>query len=255
MLYIWPYFAFFSFPLLYPYVLNCLAPQTSLPRYLRSGSTAEKLPHLAIVAIVLGIIVAIVHNNTLVHPFTLADNRHYIFYIFRILLRHPLVKYLATPIYLICGWSAITAVGGLPNTEPLPERDSISYDKNGFQILPGLPKPEEGNRVSFVVVWLIATTLSLITAPLVEPRYFIVPWIIWRLHITTPRPHEGLHGPPTQSNSWLDKIKAIAYKEHDHRLWLETFWFLAVNFVTGYVFLNWGFEWPQEPGRVQRFMW
>jgi hypothetical protein len=25
--------------------------------------------------------------------------------------------------------------------------------------------------------------------------------------------------------------------------------------VTGYVFLYKGFEWPQEPGKVQRFMW
>ena len=41
----------------------------------------------------------------------------------------------------------------------------------------------------------------------------------------------------------------------DHRLWLETFWFLLINAVTGYMFLYKGFTWPQEPGRIQRFMW
>ena len=42
---------------------------------------------------------------------------------------------------------------------------------------------------------------------------------------------------------------------YDHRLWLETAWFLCINMVIGHVFLYRGFEWPQEPGLVQRFMW
>ena len=53
----------------------------------------------------------------------------------------------------------------------------------------------------------------------------------------------------------FEAVKAFLYKRHDHRLWLETMWFLTVNLGTGYVFLYWGFTWPQEPGKVQRFMW
>ncbi len=37
--------------------------------------------------------------------------------------------------------------------------------------------------------------------------------------------------------------------------WLEVVWYLLVNLVTCYAFLYRGFEWPQEPGNVQRFMW
>jgi alpha-1,2-glucosyltransferase len=36
---------------------------------------------------------------------------------------------------------------------------------------------------------------------------------------------------------------------------VETAWFLIINLITGYVFLYKGFEWPQEPGKTQRFMW
>ena len=38
-------------------------------------------------------------------------------------------------------------------------------------------------------------------------------------------------------------------------LWLETAWFMLVNVATGYVFLYRDFSWPQEPGKVQRFLW
>lgn len=44
-------------------------------------------------------------------------------------------------------------------------------------------------------------------------------------------------------------------RSYDHRLWLETAWFLVINIAVGYMFLYKGFEWPQEPGTVQRFMW
>ena len=87
-----------------------------------------------------------------------------------------------------------------------------------------------GNIVPLVLSWQLATTLSLATAPLVEPRYFILPWIFWRMQI-------------------------IAPMQERRMLWAETAWFLSINAWTGYMFLFRGFEWPQEPGKVQRFMW
>ena len=63
-----------------------------------------------------------VYFNTVVHPFLLADNRHYTFYVVRILmLRHWSVKYLAIPIYLLCGWLVIFALGGTAK----PRRGSV----------------------------------------------------------------------------------------------------------------------------------
>lgn len=245
MLYIWPYFTFFSFPLLYPYLLQSVVPQESLPTMLRSGSTRHMLPRIALAIPLLAIMLVIVHYNTIIHPFTLADNRHYMFYVFRILLRHPFIKYLAAPIYLICAWACLTA---LSQNQP-----TISTSKGG------LPS---GNRVSFVLVWLLATSLSLITAPLVEPRYLIVPWLMWRVHLessragSTPRTSSKPEYPESKDGTvWLSTVKDFIKHRLDHRLWLETIWFLIVNALTGYIFLYWGFEWPQEKGNVQRFMW
>ena len=76
--------------------------------------------------------------------------------------------------------------------------------------------------------------------------------------MASPRPEEesvSAKRPDTVAKSRFEASKAVLYEQHDHRLWLETVWFLALNLITGYIFLYWGFEWPQEPGKVQRFMW
>jgi alpha-1,2-glucosyltransferase len=185
----------------------------------------------------------IVYYNTLVHPFTLADNRHYTFYVFRILLRHPAIKYLAVPIYFLCAWAAIAALGGPQNAAASTSPSESRKGKSGVDIAQSSSQPTaSGNRASFLLVWLLATTASLITTPLVEPRYFIVPWLMWRLHIAPLR--KDTTAPRRESD-----------RPYEYRLWLETGWFLLINAVTGYIFLTWGFEWPQEPGKVQRFMW
>lgn len=176
----------------------------------------------------------IVHYNTIVHPFTLADNRHYVFYVFRILLRHPAIRYLATPAYVVLANFAIQALG---STKPFQKTDP----KAGRQIAKS--GSVGGNSASFVIIWLVTTALSLVTAPLVEPRYCIIPWIMWRLHI--PRSAETM-----KKSGLLDMLQ-----NDETRLLLETIWFCSINAVTGYIFLYWGFEWPQEKGKVQRFMW
>lgn len=295
MLYIWPYFMFFSFPILYSSILNAVINQKLIPAALRSGSTKHQLPSLIVAIPTMGIMLAIVHYNTIVHPFSLADNRHYMFYVFRLLLRHPYIKYLAVPIYFICAWAVLTSLGGLPNQQHRHDAEAKVNDEkqespsvkakvdnqkenrskanakaktklNGGrqQVLlstaPSSPPPlEAGTRASFLLVWLLATTLSLVTAPLVEPRYFIVPWLIWRMHVVGPRPVEDEGEPEHAHTTYLNTVKQflkmIFLANHDNRLWLETAWFVLINAVTGYIFLYWVFEWPQEPGVVQRFMW
>lgn len=265
MLYIWPYFTFFSLPLLYPYILNGTVPSKIVPRFLRSRSIKHQFPRVVVAVPIITTMLMTVHYNTIVHPFTLADNRHYMFYVFRLLLRHPFIRYASVPVYTLCAWAAITALGGLPDGQkssqtPAPTRTEIKHNLR-FKLPPPSTTVASGNRVSFVLVWLLATSLSLITAPLVEPRYFIIPWLIWRLHI----PRSGLKSlnsatearkqPDTQFSRFTNVVRSLLYEKHDHRLWLETAWFLAINWATGYIFLHWGFEWPQEPGTVQRFIW
>ncbi|KAI9796115.1 MAG: glucosyltransferase [Candelina submexicana] len=232
ILYIWPYILFFSFPILYPYLFNALLPQHWMPPYLRHGSLSNRLPRLIITIPALGLILAATYFNTIIHPFTLADNRHYVFYVFRILLRHPAIKYLVAPVYYLCAWGAVTALGGI-SSDPRPlvsqsQSSETGSIKNKQEHMDSSP---EANRTSFVIIWLSTTSLSLITAPLVEPRYFIIPWVIWRI------------------NQPMQLQKASC-----HQLWLETAWFIIVNLVTGYIFLYWGYQWAQEPGKVQRFM-
>ena len=305
MIYIWPYFAFFSWPLLY---YQCL------PETIRPFSFPARYPRKTIACITMAVMLVIVRYNTIVHPFTLADNRHYIFYIFRILLRHPLIKYLAVPIYFGCAWVTLAPLGGLPpvrhaiqrrpsNTktqlpreEPRPSltQPDISPTKranaqkstlsstssrastsaktetplqtNNAPLPPKKQRKQKqqvvevvGRRASFTLIWFLATALSIVTTPLVEPRYLIVPWLFWRLHMAVPRLEEDCAPPAERLNTVRGKVsealKAALYERHDHRLWLETVWFLAVNLATGYIFLCWGFSWPQEPGKVQRFMW
>lgn len=252
---------FFSFPLLYSYILNALIPQRYIPSPMRTGSTRHQLPRLVVAVPIMAIMLLVVHFNTIVHPFTLADNRHYMFYIFRLLFRHPSIKYLVVPIYFICAWAAITGLGGLPNvqTPKKPEaRIRQKMVRSGAAPRMGYwAAVDRGHHISTAVLWLGATSLSLVTAPLVEPRYFIVPWLIWRLHMPSPLPTGDLGWRKwvKKSRSCTARLKAIFYAKHDHRLWLECAWFIFVNWAVCYTFLYKGFEWPQEKGKVQRFMW
>ncbi|KFY62572.1 hypothetical protein V496_04512 [Pseudogymnoascus sp. VKM F-4515 (FW-2607)] len=231
MLYLWPFIAFFSFPLFVPTIVSAFFSPT-LPR----ASTLT----WAILAIALSL--GIVHFNTLIHPFTLADNRHYMFYVFRYtILRHPLIKYALAPIYVLCGWFVLHALckhqpisfGATTSSQETLRRGKLS--RSAVRDGGGKRAPE--TKTSFALIWLLTTALSLITAPLVEPRYFILPWMLWRLHVQPT--HGSLAGLSVEST----------------RLWGETLWFLAVNVGTCAVFLGKEFEWASEPGNVQRFMW
>ncbi|KAL4807085.1 phospholipase D/nuclease [Aspergillus unguis] len=271
MLYLWPYFLFFSWPLLLAPMANIVLPKYMLPRFLDQGLPASRrqLPNLLTALIVVPIMLAVVHFNTIVHPFTLADNRHYVFYVFRILLNsHPYTRYAATAVYFIAAWMIISAMGYSPivspptlgvrsnppagptvapspsaSTKPASKSQSKPTRKQkeptqpepGFQavspeVLADLKEhirrrqrlEHVPSRVSFVLVWLVATALSLITAPLVEPRYLIIPWVMWRLHL--PRSPTPVAYRDASDEKDLEARVAINFP-----LFLETAWFLLVN--------------------------
>ncbi|KAJ4319609.1 glucosyltransferase [Neodidymelliopsis sp. IMI 364377] len=238
MLYIWPYIALFSAPILLGPLIQCFAPL--LPPHI-SNNLGVRSPHHFVypqpleTIFFLSVGLAAVHYNTIIHPYTLADNRHYVFYVFRILLRYPILKYLAVPVYYICAWLSTRSLA-YPAVDPAKLTTAIHP-----KLDPKLP----GNRrsptqISFVIIWLVTTALSVVTAPLVEPRYFIIPWIIWRLHI----PHA-----PT-----LFTFRGRTYSP-DLRVVFETVWVLVINAAVHYLFLHRTFTWPSEPGNVQRFLW
>jgi alpha-1,2-glucosyltransferase len=247
MLYIWPLFSFFSAPLFIPQALRLLesiqmsttfksASKSAKPVEKSQTDPPTKVNHFGILlsaCVLAGSIVAaalIIRYNTIVHPFTLADNRHYMFYVFRYsIMRGRTIRLLLAPVYVGC---AILVWTSLYQLKPHEVSATASSQPN-----------TSSTRVftSEVIILLVTTTLSLMTAPLVEPRYFILPWIFWRLSV----PRRTNNGP----------------KGVDWTLALETGWFLVVNIVLMYIFLARPFVWKIEDGRtldggnVQRFMW
>ncbi|OAP59964.1 hypothetical protein AYL99_04966 [Fonsecaea erecta] len=246
MLYIWPAIVFFSWPVLLPLFSDLQRLRQRLPRVTTSLSF-------------LLLMLAVVRFNTIIHPFTLADNRHYTFYVFAILRKHWLIRYAAVPVYYLCACMALGSLGGATDTTRSPSKSA--------RILYG----DDTVRVSFILVWLVATSLSLMAAPLVEPRYFLIPWLTWRLAVpeyiapsaekrkrselettkgASPPGHRSMDALPSRS-----AIQSLLETAAAHSAWLEIGWYMVVNAVTCYMFLYRGFEWSQEPGNVQRFMW
>lgn len=370
MLYIWPFFAFFSLPLLLPCAVpifdaamalfgiknrpraadrsNSSAPigspkkqsvysegrtvrnseTGSLSRSSHDHSNPAKLSPALRIAVqmfnssipmwllyllaTLAASAAVVQFNTIVHPFTLADNRHYMFYIFRYTIRRGhLIRFLLIIPYTLSRWmvwgtlagctdwtvslrnASCSSRYGMSNPGPFtshpfwiayasqPRRKSVSYpkDMNSGAALPSSEADrqaqdlEEDDPLAFSsepvststgLVFLLTTALSLMTAPLVEPRYFITPWVMWRLlvpawRVRGHRPlNESSGGFSTQS--FGGRLFAFL-KRYDVRLVLETTWLMAINVATGYIFLTKPYAWKDENGHVldggqlQRFMW
>jgi alpha-1,2-glucosyltransferase len=242
MLYIWPYIVFFSLPLTAVTLVRPalrMFPDSAFKASLQDnlvGSSEVSVPGYMFCNIftILGLFA--VHYNTIVHPFTLADNRHYVFYVFRVLRRNAGTKYLVIPIYYICAWMTIQTLASPSETEGEDRQDHKESHPTSVET------DRQPCRISFILIWLVTAALSVITAPLVEPRYFIVPYIIWRLHV----PNIGAS---------LSLKRANGRTSYDMRLMLETVWLLAVNAAVGYNFLYRGFSWPNEPGKIQRFLW
>ncbi|KAJ4308738.1 glucosyltransferase [Fusarium piperis] len=354
MLYIWPFFGFFSLPLLVPYALpfvNALvrvitskspnsfatpvvgtrvgkgsksrssrsapsrtparAPDTTPPALSAPLRVADFVfnskilwPIYLLATILLS--VAVVRYNTIIHPFTLADNRHYMFYIFRYTIRRASwIRYALIVPYTVARWMTWGVMAGCSPMFFIGSKDTCSvhymvlnqvpFMSNPFWIRRGasarqtdapFPTAIEGTSpearaelsqaleqdpllasveptcTSTGLIFLLATTLSLMTAPLVEPRYFIIPWVMWRLLVPAWRLHEhepnGLVGALMQTK--LGRV-VKAFRHYDVRLILETGWFIAINVVTGYIFLCKPYLWKAEDGtlldegRLQRFMW
>lgn len=145
-----------------------------------------------------GIIMAlIVHFNTMAHPYLLADNRHYTFYIWRkIIARHWTIKFLLIPAYIF----------------------SLFF----------IGRTLERTGIIFKLSFPVCVVLSLVPQKLLELRYFIVPFLLTRLHV---RP----------ISKW--------------RIVIESLMMIFINVITIWLFLKRPFIWEHEPDQLQRFMW
>jgi len=133
-----------------------------------------------------------VYLYTIHHPFLLSDNRHYTFYVWRrIFMLHPVVPYLLVPIYLACAWAWYLRV---------------AVDQTLLQNI-------------LLPIFILPTLLP---TPLLEPRYFLIPYILLRAQVPDV---------PT----WAVVVEGL--------------WYAAINALTMGVYLY------KERESVGRFMW
>lgn len=142
------------------------------------------------------LLTVIVHSNTLVHPYVLADNRHYVFYFWnKFMGRYKLFKYLLVPVY---SFTLYTMFHGIKHLRFVTQ---INY--------------------------IFMTSVVLIPQLLIEPRYFIIPYIFYRLLIKQPK-------------KW--------------QIIMELITVLVVNCLQFYIFISKEFYWRDQP-HPQRITW
>lgn len=100
----------------------------------------------------MGTMYILLRRYSYAHPFLLADNRHYTFYVWnRFLGRLPWLREALAPVYLYCGWLCYTRLG----------RAQTSL---------------------WFLIWCFACVLTLVPAHLLEPRYFTAAVMLAHAH-------------------------------------------------------------------------
>ncbi|XP_014474208.1 PREDICTED: putative Dol-P-Glc:Glc(2)Man(9)GlcNAc(2)-PP-Dol alpha-1,2-glucosyltransferase [Dinoponera quadriceps] len=152
--------------------------------------------HWAFASCAAAFVAAAIRFNTLVHPYVLADNRHYWFYVWnRFLGRYTACRYLLAPVYCASLFAMSRNIGH--------------------------------RRFLTQINYAICVCAVLIPQLLVEPRYFILPYIFYRLNVGKPR-------------EW--------------QVYLESLTTLAVNLAQFLIFANKVFYWEDQP-YAQRISW
>nr|XP_027203985.1 putative Dol-P-Glc:Glc(2)Man(9)GlcNAc(2)-PP-Dol alpha-1,2-glucosyltransferase [Dermatophagoides pteronyssinus] len=162
------------------------------------------------------------------HPYLLADNRHYIFYIWkRFWYRSdlPITRYLSLPLYLITAVSMWNLLDLSCLNWPLSSSIALLDDtkkslQNSFEIL---------RKILFFS--LVAVVI--IPQRLIEFRYFLTPFIFWRLHVNIDR---------------NEKSTILT------RLLIEFIWITTLNLVTFFIFHFKTFRYG-EGNLIQRIIW
>ncbi|SCV70866.1 BQ2448_3628 [Microbotryum intermedium] len=188
----------------FAFAAGFLAPYTLTQRNVsRSLSNLVGTPIRVVTsALAMGMALYCIKYHTILHRFLLADNRHYTFYVLRrIVNRFPAARYLLAPAYIFAGRLLF----------------DVLIEANSFRLLDA-------------VGLALTSLLVLIPSPLIEPRYFLIPYVLIRLHIR----------PRTR--------KAV---------WLEGLLYGLVNAVTMWIFVQrpWTRVTNEGVVDVARFMW
>ena len=109
-------------------------------------------PHRILAGMTLTLMVGIVKSYTIAHPYLLADNRHYTFYI----------------------WRKIIMSSHWPPTALVP-----IYFFASFCLLYSLRRSD----LAFKVAYPICLVLNIVPQYLLEFRYFVIPFMFYRLQV------------------------------------------------------------------------
>jgi len=136
-------------------------------------------------------------KHSFVHPYLLADNRHLVFYIWRRFLGHPILRFLFIPIYFYAFWSI---------------NDSLS---------------QNGRSILWRLIYLLCSAAVIVPQSLLEFRYFILPYLLFRLNVKTTK---------------------------RYLIFYEFLFYSFINFTTIYIFITKTFAWQDYP-EPQRIIW
>ncbi|KAI8611147.1 alpha-2-glucosyltransferase Alg10 [Chytriomyces sp. MP71] len=179
-----------------------LAPTSNLhenvPRFFRQLSKSVRSPlGFTGIFVALLLISFLIARFTIEHPFLLADNRHFTFYIWKYVFRsNQFFRYALIPAYLFACWLCWR---------------QMALASSGIAAM----------------IFFVCVALTLVPSPLLEFRYFIIPYLLLRLHV---RP---------------SSVGLLA----------EFLLYTIVNAFTVWLFVSRPFEWSSEPGKKQHFMY
>ena len=177
---------------------HALSPQDILHLFSRLKKAISSPITVIILLLVAFVMALLINKFTYVHEYLLADNRHYPFYIWRkVYGKHWSIKYALIPLYMFAAWTIHHQLGAK-------------------------------QQKLWLIMFYVCSALVTIPQKLLEFRYFIIPYMLYRLHM------------PLASNK---------------RLMLECVFYVLVNAATIYLYLEKPFHWSHSPKHVQRFMW
>jgi len=181
----------------------------------------------------------VIATCTRAHPYLLADNRHFPFYLWRRVLSNPLYRHALAPVYFIAGALFVRALYSSFSLLPFESSHSHSSSIQTSSQLSPLPRFFQSLPLIRTLLFLFCTAVSISFQELIEFRYFIMPFLLYRIELArSRRTHSGRVA--------VSEVVAVL---------LELCFYLLVNVVTLYLFFYRPFKWAHEPHLLQRFMW
>ncbi|KAJ9475525.1 Dol-P-Glc:Glc(2)Man(9)GlcNAc(2)-PP-Dol alpha-1,2-glucosyltransferase [Pseudozyma hubeiensis] len=168
---------------------------------------------------------------TIEHPYLLSDNRHYPSYVWRRFRRSYTLPgtggYAVKPRFAVVPLFAVALIAW-----------SRALTRNAGR---------KGTGALFNLLFWLATSAALVPTPLIEPRYFLMSYILLRIFSHPKR--AGVKGEEERKLKWM-------------YLALEVATYAVVNAITVGLFVLKPFEWPESAvnkargeGTTMRYLW